>query len=118
MAARARAESARYIPARPPPFLPQSNVRHERGRTSPRTAPPPPRRPPRSGCGGGRRGRAGIGRRGAGAVEARRLGIEAPQVLAGLLQLLLVADRAIAVYQSQQRVGRPLRGGIVRDHVL
>src|SRR5437870_9899791 len=97
-----RAESARCRPTRPPLLLPRSNVRHGRDRRSLRTAPPLPG-PRRSGCGGGRRGRGGTGRRGTGPVERRRLGVEAPQVLAGLLQLLLVADRAIAVHQAQDR---------------
>src|SRR2546426_4787880 len=102
-AARAPAESARRNSTHPLPFPPRSNVPHARGRTSPRTAPPPPPppfRPRRSGRGGRRRGGArGIGRRGAAAVQMRRVRIEPTQVIAGLLHLLLVADRTITVHQ-------------------
>src|SRR5439155_20013364 len=102
---------------RRPRLPPRSDGRGGRGRTIRRTGLPPPG-PRRSGCrGSGRRG-VGIGPRGAAAREAGRLGIEAPQVLAGLLELLLVADGPVAIHQPQQRVRRPLRGGIIRNNGL
>src|SRR2546425_7245298 len=105
MAAREQAGSVRQPPARPPPFPPRSNARRARGRTIPRTAPPlPPPRPRRSGTRGRRRRRgrrAGVGDRGTAPRDALGVGVEAPHVLAGLLQLLRVLDRAIAIDQTQ-----------------
>src|SRR5437899_3088480 len=119
MAARApgETESRRFLRTRLLPPRLRSSARCARGQTIPRTA-----RPRRSGGSRGscrRRARVG-GPSGGGttAAEPSRVRIEATQMRAGLLQFFLVADRAIAVDEAEQRVGRALGVGIVRNHVL